>query len=344
MSFEPFDTMLEKGLPPEEYITELFDRTDEDGMLYIPANHTFMGVLAPEPDYDYCCRMNWNLARYEAVLKKFTDVYAAIQKIAKMGGALWWSDDQAREQLNDPELYRIWNAYIRDFETPLFNDDKIREIDERLQTLAFAQDLAMMFAEGKDLDDGERAVLEEGLKLTITEEEEQYFDAFHCMRQEQSELRVGKNVYAYEVVIFAQRICRLIELGSPTIILNYESRRFAEVFVLHEYATEVKHASSTIREQKENLEQISEDELDEMYQNRPQANSAKSLLPLFVHQILGKHSSAKKHLHQQEIIDFLKQPPYEIKVERKAISRTLYTLNNWFPDSVLCDENGWWKE
>ena len=88
MSYEPFDELMEKDLTPQEYIAELFERTDEDGVLYLPASHTFTGVLGPQPDYDYCCRMNWNLARYEAVLEKFNKVYAAIQEIGHIDEAL----------------------------------------------------------------------------------------------------------------------------------------------------------------------------------------------------------------------------------------------------------------
>lgn len=344
MSYEPFDELMEKDLTPQEYIAEMFERTDEDGVLYLPASHTYTGVLAPWPDYDYCCRMNWNLARYEAVLGKFNKVYEAIQKIGQIDKALWWSSDEAKARLNDAELYRIWLVYLCGFDTPLFCDEKIMDIHDRLESIALAQEIAMRFSDGKALEDYEREILDEGLKIELSDEESRYYDEYHRIQEEQSEARVGKNVYAYETVVFAQRLCRLIELGAPEVIINSEARRFAEMFVLHEYATEVKHASSAIREQKEKLEQMSDEDLDEIDRERPQSNSAKSLLPLFVHQILGKHSSAKKHLHQQEIIVYLKQPPYEIKVERKAIGRTLYTLNNWFPDSVLCDKNGWWKE
>ena len=344
MSFEPFDKLLEKDLTPEEYITELFERTDEDGVLYIPANHTFTGVFEPEPEYDYCCRMNWNLVKYEAVLKKFNRVFEAVKKIGTYQDSCWWTEQEAKESLEGGELYEIWNTYIRTFDTPGFALEKIRNIDERLEVIAAAQEVAMRFSDGKELSKYDKEFLQNGLNTEITEEESKYWDKYHALREEQSEKRVGNNVYAYDTVIFAMRLCRLINLGAPEVIINNEARRFAEMFVLHEYATEVKHASSAIREQKEKLEQMSDEDLDELDRERPQANSAKSLLPLFVHQILGKHSSAKKHLHQQDIIDLLKQSPYEIKVERKAISRTLYTLNNWFPDSVLCDKNGWWKE
>ena len=79
MSFEPFEQMLDKNPSPQEYITELFERTDEDGILYLPANHTFTSVIEPEPKYDYRCGMSWSLSKYEAVLEKFTAVFEAIK-------------------------------------------------------------------------------------------------------------------------------------------------------------------------------------------------------------------------------------------------------------------------
>lgn len=344
MSYEPFDTMLEKRPTPEEFITELFERTDENGMLYLPAKHTFMGVLAPEPAYDYCCPMTWNLAKYEVVLKKFNYVFEAIKKIGTHQDSTWWTKQTAKEHLGHGELYEIWNTYIRPFDTPGFDLGKIKDVDERIETIALAEEVAERFSKGEKLSEYDREFLQEGLNTDIPDEENKYWNQYHALREEQSEQRIGKNVYAYDTIVFAQRLCRLINLGALDIIIGNEAIKFAEMFVLHEYATETKFVSSAIRERKEKLEEISEDELDEMYRNRPQANSAKSLLPLFVYQILGEHSSPEKHLRQQDIIDLLKQSPYEIKVERKAISRILYTLNDWFPDSVLCDKNGWWKE
>ena len=343
MSFEPFDKLLEKDLTPEEYISELFERTDEDGILYLPASHSYMGT-ASMPEHDYCCRMNWNLTKCEAISKEFNRVFAAVKKIGAYPDSGRWTAQEAKKSLENGALFEVWNTYIRPFDTPGFDLEKIKDIDERLEVIATAQEVAERFSDGKELSKYEKEFLQEGLNTELSEDEEKYWDNFHALREEQSAKRIGNNVYAYETVLFAKRVCRLVNLDAPEVIINSESRRFAEAIVLHAYATEVKQASSAIREQREKLEQMSEEELDEMDRERPQTNSAKSLLPLFVHQILGKHSSGKRHLHQQEIIEYLKQPPYEIKVERKAVSRTLYTLNSWFPDSVLCDKNGWWKE
>lgn len=343
MNFEPFEQMLDKKPSPQEYITELFERT-EDGVLYIPASCTYTGVFEPYPDYDYRCKIDWNFKKYESVLEKFTHIFESFKKIGPFENELRYHPEKAKELLKDAGLYQIWHKYVRPFDTPQFDSEKIRDIDERFETIALAQDCAMNYAKGKKLNDYEKEILEENLNLEVSEEEKNYYYAFHNSREEQAVERVGESMYAYDVILFAQRFCRLIYLGAPEVIVNNESINFAEKFVLHECRASVKTASSTFREQREQIEQMSDDELDEYDQNRVKSNSAKSLMPLFVHQILQKHSSVSKPLRQQDILDFLKIKPYEINVERKALSRTLHALENMFVFKVYHNKNGWWKE
>ncbi len=344
MSYEPFDTMLDHNPTPQEYIAQMFERTDEDGVLYIPASHTFTNIIEPVPDYDYRFVLDWNLSKYESVVKKITDVMEAIKKIGPFEDELRKHPEKAKELLKDPELYRVWNAYVRRFDIESFDFEKIRDISDRYEYITLTQEIAHRLSKGEKLSQYELEILEENLKTDVSEDEEKYIDEYHDLIVKQSRERIGKNVFAYETILFAQRLCRLIYLGAPEILINSESRRLAESFVLHEYATSVKMVSSAIRSQLEQIEQMSDEELDEYDEKRPQSNSIKSMLPLFVYQILQKHSSAKKHLHQQKILELLKQPPYELKVERKALSRTLHSIENMYTFSVYHDKNGWWKE
>lgn len=55
-------------------------------------------------------------------------------------------------------------------------------------------------------------------------------------------------------------------------------------------------------------------------------NSRKSLLPLFVYQILVASSNSFHHLTQSEIIEMLEEYPYGITVDRRALGRILATL------------------
>ncbi len=72
-------------------------------------------------------------------------------------------------------------------------------------------------------------------------------------------------------------------------------------------------------------DELSDEELDELYRPR-KCNSRKSLAPLFVYKILEEMSSDGRHMSQNEILAELKKYPYEIELERKALSRVLHGL------------------
>jgi hypothetical protein len=82
-----------------------------------------------------------------------------------------------------------------------------------------------------------------------------------------------------------------------------------------------------VRQHYDRLEGMSEEEQDDL--SRPKnANSRKSLVPLFVYLILLQHSDSEHPLRQQEIISYLADEPYEVVIERKALSRVLHNLRD----------------
>ena len=72
-------------------------------------------------------------------------------------------------------------------------------------------------------------------------------------------------------------------------------------------------------------ENMTDEEIDAYYRPR-KTNSRKSLLPLFVYLILKERSDPEHPLRQQQIVELLERPPYEITVERKALSRVIHSL------------------
>ena len=55
-------------------------------------------------------------------------------------------------------------------------------------------------------------------------------------------------------------------------------------------------------------------------------NSRKSMVPLFVYLILKEKTDTRRHLSQKELMVELEKFPYEVSVERKALSRTIHGL------------------
>ena len=84
--------------------------------------------------------------------------------------------------------------------------------------------------------------------------------------------------------------------------------------------------NNTIYDYDEELDELTEEELDELYRPKKQ-NNRKHSLPLFVYLILKEYSSNEKRLSQQIIMEILSDK-YELEIERKSLSRTIHDLED----------------
>ena len=85
---------------------------------------------------------------------------------------------------------------------------------------------------------------------------------------------------------------------------------------------------------------MTDEEIDEYY--RPQkTNSRKSMAPLFVYLVLKANTDWEKHYTQNEILKKLEED-FEIRIERKALSRILHQLSDSDVDIVTSPRNGCW--
>ena len=55
----------------------------------------------------------------------------------------------------------------------------------------------------------------------------------------EAEARIGKSPAAYDVIIRARRLCRLMSLEAPEIIIRGEANLFAQALVIHSYCEEL---------------------------------------------------------------------------------------------------------
>ena len=349
MQEKRFDSMERLNQTPSDFIDLMFERTDEDGILYIPGWH----YVRPGWEYDvpgstdddgsYRCRIDWNLAKLEKVQEKFEDVYYAITQIAPYYDELESEPAKASEILRDPALIEVWNKYLAEPDTGKFDRKKYDEIYEKLDTIAEVKCIAEKLAKGKAIDDSEKEILADYMDLTVSEEELKYRQDFLRHMHKEAEKRLGKNICAYDIITRAWRVLCLMSINAPELILSNELRQFAAAFVLHEYGISKEPVDNTVRLRLEQMELMSDEELDDYY--RPQkTNTRKSLAPLFIYEILKKHSDTNKHLRQNEIIKKLAEYPYEISLERKALSRIIHNLTDSPNYAVFQDKTGVWIE
>lgn len=161
-------------LTPKECIVGMFEHTDSDGILCIPAwpydDDLEQGMI-------YQCRMNWTEADRDAVLRLYESCYDTMKSIALRCGSVRDGVDAAGlSEAQKP----FWNTYLRDF--------------------------------GSDDNDAICA---------------------------EAEARVGKSPAAYDVILRARRLCRLMTLEAPEIILRSEANLFAQALVIHWYCEEL---------------------------------------------------------------------------------------------------------
>jgi len=116
-----YDSMCDKNLTPVDFITLMFERTDVDGILYIPGWHyDWPGWMHNAPgstdeNDSYRCHVDWNLDKYEKMVKQFEELYNAIQKIAPYWNEL---DDDCLEtaeyvsNLKKHQKNKLEKAYV----------------------------------------------------------------------------------------------------------------------------------------------------------------------------------------------------------------------------------------
>ena len=74
---EKIVSMDDADLTPADFITLMFERTDEDGVLYITGWHysrpgwQFEASGSTDENDSYRCKIDWNLEKYEKVKAKF---------------------------------------------------------------------------------------------------------------------------------------------------------------------------------------------------------------------------------------------------------------------------------
>lgn len=170
LNFDPNDPPV---LTPVETIVSMFEHTDTDGILCIPSwpydDDAEQGML-------YQCRMNWNKADLENVLRQYENCCDTMREIAPKFDSIRSSGTEVL-----PEAQKaFWNTYLRDFAS---------------------EDIDAICAEAEE--------------------------------------RVGKGPAACDVIIRAQRLCRLMSLEAPEIIIRGEANLFAQALVVHGYCKEL---------------------------------------------------------------------------------------------------------
>lgn len=223
---------------PAEYIDLMFERTyADDGVLTEP----FFDETKRLPGTEYYdhpeslrfrhdCVMDWSEADRDRVKAEVETLIRAFSELAGKYGSLGDTEEENAKLLS-PELMTVWKTYLRSFDSGSFDLERIGNIGDRIKAWHAVTDAAHEAA--KELPEDRYNKIVEAVRSNISEEEDDYVYDYRCRLIEQTEQRVGKGPMAYDLVIRAQRLCRLMALHAPDQMIAYEDRRFAQAYAIH---------------------------------------------------------------------------------------------------------------
>ena len=212
-----------------EAIINMFEHTDENGVLFIP-EWTY------DSNYDeetiYKCKMNWSRADAEKTVADFNTLYDAIKAISEK-----LEDLQSDTAVNDhsSELQSVWNTYIRDFETGSIDLDQIADISDKFETIALIDSISCKINKGEELSAEDSSYYNEYKDTSVSESEKALYNKYRDAIHKDAERRLGDSLAAYDVIIRAKRLCKLLSLKAPAIIVNNEASLLAQAMVIHNY-------------------------------------------------------------------------------------------------------------
>ena len=187
-----------------DYVTSLFAATDRDGALRMPKN---FGTDEEQDNEFDIFKMSWNRDDLNMLLSEFQELYAGLSEIAKVYDKLDNNPELVRDALDNPILFDTWQLYLQ---RPQWYGEEERMLDVALKKEAQAEELSA--------------------------EEERLLEKYHSEELLESVKNLGGNCFAYDVHIHALRLCKLMNLGAPKIIIEHEARCLIGCMALKDYA------------------------------------------------------------------------------------------------------------
>ena len=187
-----------------DYVTSLFAATGRDGALHMPKN---FGTDEERDDEFDIFKMSWSRDDLNMLLSEFQELYAGLSEIAKVYDKLDNNPELVRDALDNPVLFDIWQLYLQRSQ---WYGEEDRILDAALKKEAQAEELSA--------------------------EEERLLEKYRSEELRESVKNLGGNCFAYDVHMHALRLCELMSIGAPKIIIEHEARCLIGCMALHEYA------------------------------------------------------------------------------------------------------------
>ena len=197
-----------EALTPTECADLMLEHTVADGTLRLPAwpydDHEDAGNGVLD------LKMDWNKEDLEDLKTEYEELLDALESIASVWDKLGSTEEYNRKLLSARD-FAVWNTYIRAFDTGDVDAEEVFDVMEGIGA---------------------------GTTVYCSEDEElcaRYAEAVYA----DAESRLDSPLAAYDVVIRAKRLCRLMSLHAPKSVLKNEEKLLVQAMAVNRYGLEM---------------------------------------------------------------------------------------------------------
>ena len=229
------------SLTPVDCINAMFSHTDGEGNLRIPVWPNETDDINEETTAWLDCVMTWDAGGRNDLIAAYEELFAALKTIADVSDRLGETREE-NEGILSGKLLDVWDTYIRPFDLGDIDYDTVMDIEERMD----AAKLAGLF-EDDAYENGEDIFWRGEEKTVVTAEEVALYNQYVAAVHSDAERRLDRTLAAYDVIIRAKRVRKLMSLHAPDIILNSEAKLLAQAIAVNAFAESAELVSDAER-------------------------------------------------------------------------------------------------
>ncbi|MCH5183758.1 MAG: hypothetical protein J1E00_06245 [Oscillospiraceae bacterium] len=204
------------NLSPSAYAALMLECTDENGVLSIPEYHFTDELTEGDETAERFFEMDWNAEKLQELAERFETLYGDIRSIAEtcLSAGCDPLHDAQIPALETDRQADVWRTYIREYEFRGISPDTLSAIEKCLRA---------------ELGEEEPTAEEKALC-------DRFYDSYWEAMEEEAAKRLGGGIFDVAVILRARRICALMTLRAPEIILENEAQRLIEALALTRFA------------------------------------------------------------------------------------------------------------
>lgn len=218
-------------LSPEALITQMFDKTDEKGWLFVPGHPYRIGKDSEGMKW-LRCLMKWDAGNRDELIREYDELYKALAEIAALHPELGVSAEENTAVLSGDAL-RVWRIHCTDLCDGTFERELERSIDKLIDREVLAE-LGPLKESRREAGKGSRWHLADRDPVPADEEVLLYWK-YNFKLKEAIKTRYGDGDFVFDVCVRTRRLYYLMAFGAPQRLIDREAKRLAKYMVLDRF-------------------------------------------------------------------------------------------------------------